>query len=103
MARLFRRILNALCPGRAEYDLARETRAHLALLEETFERRGLTADEARVEARRAFGGVEHMKDRHRDARSFIWLDDARSDLRHAMRLLQRNPIFTLTAVLSLAI
>lgn len=32
-----------------------------------------------------------------------WLDDAARDLRHAGRLLQRNPVFTATAVLSLAI
>lgn len=32
-----------------------------------------------------------------------WLDDARRDLRHAGLLLQRNPLFTATAVLSLAI
>jgi predicted permease len=32
-----------------------------------------------------------------------WLDDARRDLAHAGRLLQRNPLFTATAVISLAI
>src|SRR3954466_4617296 len=101
--RLLRRLGNAFWPGRAEDELARETAAHLALLEEDLQRRGCTAEAARVEARKAFGGIEQMKDRHRDARSFVWLDDARRDLRHAGRLLQRNPIFTLTAVLSLAI
>src|SRR5207244_2393358 len=34
---------------------------------------------------------------------FVWLDDARRDLRHAARLLRRNPLFTMTAALSLAI
>src|SRR3954471_881880 len=101
--RLFRRFGNALWPGRAEDDLTRETQAHLALLEDDFQRRGFTAEAARVEARKAFGGIEQMKDRHRDARSFRWLDDLRRDLRHAARLLRRNPLFTLTASLSLAI
>jgi hypothetical protein len=36
----------------------------------------MSANDARVAARRAFGGVEQMKNRHRDARSFVWLDDA---------------------------
>jgi predicted permease len=103
MARVLRRLRNALWPGRAEDDLARETAAHLALLEEDGQRRGLTADEARIAARRAFGGVEQMKDRHRDTRSFVWLDDARRDLGHGARLLRRDPLFTLTAALSLAI
>src|SRR5204862_5902374 len=71
--------------------------------EEDYQRRGMTAEAARIAARRAFGGVEQMKDRQRDARSFVWLDDLRRDLQHAARLLRRNPLFALTAALSLAI
>ena len=63
----------------AEPDLAREVAAHLALLEDEFVRRGMTRDEAGFAAKRAFGGVALAKDRHRDARSFVWLDDARRD------------------------
>ena len=44
-----------------------------------------------------------MKDRQRDARSFAVAGRARRDLRHAARLLRRNPLFALTAALSLAI
>jgi len=103
MRRFFRRLRNTLWPGRAEDELARETAAHFALLEDDCQRRGMTKDAARVAARRAFGGVEQMKDRQRDARSFAWLDDARRDIGHATRLLRRDPLFTLTAALSLAI
>ena len=103
LLRCFSRLWAAIAPGRAEDELSREITAHLALLEDELQRRGMTAGEARVEARRAFGGVEQMKDRQRDARSFVWLDDARWDLRHAARLLRRDVLFTLTAVLSLAI
>ena len=103
MRRFVLRLRNALRPAKAEPDLAREVASHLALLEDEFVRRGMTADEARVAATRAFGGVALAKDLHRDARSFVWLDDARRDVRHAARLLRRDPLFTLTAVLSLAI
>jgi len=103
MRRFIARVTNVFRVGRAEDELARETAAHLALIEDEYRRRGLSADAARVEARRAFGGVEQMKDRHRDARSFMWLDDLRRDVAHATRLLRRDPLFTLTAVLSLAI
>ena len=103
MRRFVLRLRNALRPAKAEPDLAREVASHLALLEEEFVRRGMTADQARVAATRAFGGVALAKDLHRDARSFVWLDDARRDVRHAARLLRRDPLFTLTAVLSLAI
>ena len=101
--RLRERLRNALWPGRAEQELARETAAHLALIEDDYRRRGAAPDQARTAARRAFGGVEQMKDRHREARSFVWLDDTRRDLAHAARRLRRDPLFTLTAVLSLAI
>src|SRR6266849_1702324 len=76
---------------------------HLKLLEDDFLRRGLSPDKARLAARRAFGGVEQAKDVQRDARSFVWLDDLRRDLHHATRLLRRNPVFALTAGISLAI
>ena len=78
-------------------------RAHLDLPADEFERRGLAPVDARAAASRAFGGLEQAKDRHRDARSFVWVDDAVRDPRHSTRLLRRNPLFALTAVLSLAI
>jgi predicted permease len=103
MRRLLLRLVNVFRPHRAEPDLAREMNAHLALMQDDFERRGLTAKDARLAARRAFDGIELTKDRHRDARSFVWLDDARRDVRYAARLLVRNPTFALTVSLSLAI
>ena len=36
-------------------------------------------------------------------RSFLWFSDARRDMIHAVRLLRRNPVVTITATLSLAI
>ena len=43
---------------RVEEELEREIRAHLALLEDEFLRRGMSVDEAGSAARRAYGGVE---------------------------------------------
>jgi predicted permease len=101
--RFWRRLATFFRNSKAEEELAREMRAHLTLLEDDFRRRGLSADDARLAARRAFGGVEQAKERQRDARSFAWLVDAQRDMRHAARLLRRDPLFTMTAVLSLAI
>src|SRR5258706_8294126 len=103
MRRLLQRLINVVRPQRAESDLAREVVAHLALLEDEHRRRGLSPDEARLAARRDFDGVELTKDRHRDARSFTWLDDARRDLLYALRTLRRSPGFAATAILTLAL
>jgi predicted permease len=106
MSRLRRcvlRVYSLVRPARSEADADRELRSHLTLLEDEFQSRGLTPNEARLAARRAFGGVAQAKESHRDARSFVWVADAGRDLRHGARILRRDLVFTLTAALSLAI
>jgi putative ABC transport system permease protein len=97
------RLLNAVRSGQPEPELAREIASHLALLEDDFVRQGMAPEEARRAARRAFGGVEQIKELHRDARSFEWLDGARRDLHDAVRTLCRAPGFATAVVLTLAI
>jgi hypothetical protein len=87
----------------ADDDLSREVESHLLLLEDEYRRRGMTDEEARRAARLALGGVTQTIELYRQARSIKWLDDARRDAGYALRLLRRNPVFSLTAVLSLAI
>ncbi|MGE0862536.1 MAG: ADOP family duplicated permease [Vicinamibacterales bacterium] len=97
------RLITAFRHERAEDELAREVQSHLALLEKKFLRDGLTPEDARLAARRAFGGVEQAKELQRDARSFRWIDDARRDAGYAVRSLTKSPAFTIAAVLTLAI
>src|SRR6202041_415099 len=103
MRRFFLRLANLVRGGKAERELAREIEAHLALLEEDFERRGLTPEEARLAAKREYGGGEQAKELHREARSFAWIEQFFKDLRYGWSNLRHNPGFTLAAVIALAL
>jgi predicted permease len=102
--RVFFKKLGALLrPDRAEREMARELSAHLSILEEQYQRRGMPAVEARVAARRALGSLELAKELHRDARSLPWLEDLRRDVPYAIRGFRRHPAFSIAAVLTLAL
>ncbi len=103
MRRFFLRLLNLVRRDRAERELTREIDAHLTLLEDEFQRRGMTPGDARRAARIALGGIEQTKELQRDERSFAWLEDARRDVEYGARVIRRNPAFATTAAMSLAI
>ena len=103
MKRFLERILSLAMSRRDDRELGREMDAHLALLEDEYRRRGMTADDAALAARRAMGPVALAKDQHRDARSFPWIEDARQDLRVAIRMLLRTPGFAAVVIVTMAL
>ena len=56
------RLISFFRPISAETDLAREIATHLQLLEDRFIGEGMTAEDARYAAKRAFGAVEQAKE-----------------------------------------
>lgn len=101
--RFLSRFANLFRGRRAERDMTREIEAHLALLQDEFESKGMSPREARLAARRAYGGVEQTKELHREARSFIWIEQFIKDVRYGWRNLRRSPGFTITAIAAIAL
>jgi predicted permease len=97
------RCLNAIRPFAREADLERELLSHVALIEDEHRLRGLSPEDARAEARRTIGSLAYAEDLHRDARSFVWLDDLRRDLLYSARAFWRFRGFSAIVVLTLAI
>src|ERR1700733_9655840 len=95
--RLFAKLKNLFRRGHAEHELTREVSAHLTLLEDEVQRRGMSLHEALVGARRAYGGGEQAKQPHPEERSILWVEQPFADLRFACRNLLKTPGFTTVA------
>ena len=86
-----------------ERELDAELRAHIEHQTEAFERQGMSPEEARRAARIAFGGLEQTKEQSRDARGIGLLESSFQDVRYSLRVLRKDPTFTLAIVSVLAI
>jgi predicted permease len=88
---------------RREEELDRELRAHLELETEEQEDAGISPEEARYAAQRAFGNTTLVKERTRAMWGWTLLEQLGQDLRYAIRTLLRSPAFTVVAVLCIAL
>jgi putative ABC transport system permease protein len=100
---LLSRLIDPLRRRSRDRRLDDELQAHLDLLIEDHLARGLSLQDARRAARRAFGNVDRVRADCRDERGLPALDALVQDVRFALRQTARDPAFTMTAVLILGL
>ena len=88
---------------RLDQDLDEELRAHLEMRAADNLAAGMSPEQARQEAQKRFGNTALLKEDTREVDIVGWLEEAARDFRHALRMLLRNPGFTVVAVLTLAL
>ena len=86
-----------------EMELDAEMRFHVECQTEAYVHGGMTPAEARRAALVSIGGVEQVKEECRETRAGRVVEATLQDVRYGLRVLARNPGFTLSAICILAL
>src|SRR5215831_6160579 len=87
----------------AELELSEELQFHLQNQIDEYLATGMDAQEARRAAFRSLGGIEQVKEECREARKMNLIENFEQDLRLGLRMLRRNPGFTVLVILCLTL
>src|SRR5277367_5583277 len=88
---------------RKSADFRAEIEAHIELERDRLQQQGLTPDDAQAASRRAFGNVLQTEERFYESHRWLSWDHFQQDVRFGIRMLARNPGFTVTVILTLAL
>jgi predicted permease len=101
MLQVFLRRLQLLVVRKTHREVDEELEFHLERQIDANRAAGMPVEEARRQAVIAFGGVERAREQCREQRPGYRLETLLQDVRYALRGFRRNPVFTITVVVTL--
>ncbi len=104
MGSVLRRLLFFFRRNQFDRDLKEELRFHEEMKADALaDADGMSGDEARAAARRRIGNPLRLREQSREPWTFATVETFAQDVRHALRLIRRDPAFTATALATLAL
>ena len=100
---IFRRFTNLFTHEKVQREIDAELRSHLEMRIDDNLAAGMPATEARREALLRFGNRAVIQEHTTEADAALVLESLWLDLRYALRQLRKNPGFTATAILMIAL
>src|SRR5580704_2177398 len=103
MRKLRALLLRLFRAGSTQRQFDAEFESHVALDTDEGMRAGLNEQEARRQALIRLGGAEQARQSYRERATLPLIETLRQDVRYALRGFRRNPVFALTAIVTLAL